>query len=242
MARKKLIRFADNLLRDNILEPGKTLYTSIKGKWQQYFGNANPLVVELGCGKGEYTSGLAQRFPDCNFIGIDVKGERIWVGSSIALEKKLSNVAFIRSEIQFLEQFFQPGEISQVWIPFPDPQAKDRREKHRLTNARFLGLYRRLMVPEGLVHFKTDNRPLFEYTLGILGVEGFPKVSDLPDIAPPYQQLKYTFDLYQSPLLSEHHGIITRFEERYLQRGRPIHYLRFRFCAENLIAAPEPSL
>ena len=228
MARKKLARFADNLFRDNIIEPGKPLFDSIKGNWHRtFFQNNHPLTLEIGCGKGEYTSGLAQLFPERNFVGVDVKGERIWVGSTIALEKNLKNVAFVRAEAQFLEEFFKEGEVAEIWIPFPDPKAKDRQEKHRLANAPFLQVYKKLLVPGGTVNFKTDNVPLFEYTLGILGVEGFENKAELPEKAPTVKDLQYTFDLYQSELLSFHKGIQTRFEERYLQRGRKICYLRF---------------
>jgi tRNA (guanine-N7-)-methyltransferase len=235
LARKKLTRFADNIYRDNILEPGKPLYETIKGHWHSdYFQNQNPLVLELGCGKGEYTSGLAQVFPDKNFVGIDVKGERIWVGSTIAIEQKLNNVAFVRTEIQFLENFFSESEIAELWIPFPDPKAKVRWEKHRMTNARYLHLYKKLLQPGGIVNFKTDNVPLFEYTLGVLGVEGFANTSELPEKAPEIEGLQFTFDLYNSDILHYHHGVQTRFEERYLQRGRKICYMRLKMKDDSL--------
>ena len=206
------------------------LYISIKGQWgSKYFNNANPIVVELGCGRGEYTFGLAEIFPYKNYVGMDVKGERMWMGSTIALEKDLKNVCFIRSEIQFLNNYFSDGEISEIWIPFSDPRPKTKEEKHRLSNAKYLQLYKKLLKPNGWVNFKTDNTSLFEYTLGMLGIEGYAKITDLEDISPLVKDAEFTFDLYKSDLTDLHYGIKTRFEEKFLNRGQVIHYLRFRF-------------
>ncbi len=135
MSRRKLAKFEENRLRDNVIEPGKPLYETIKGNWNEsYFKNNHPITLELACGRGEYSIGLARKFPEGNFIGVDLKGDRIWKGSGIAIEEGLENVAFLRTQIQWLEKYFAPEEASEIWITFPDPRPKDRDEKHRLTN------------------------------------------------------------------------------------------------------------
>jgi tRNA (guanine-N7-)-methyltransferase len=234
MGRKKAIRLTEIQQKDNVLVPEKRLLEKTDKPWNQnFFNNENPIVLELGCGKGEYTVGLASKFADKNFVGIDVKGERIWVGSTLADEKKLTNVAFIRTEVQLLENFFAPQQISEIWIPFPDPQPKDRNQKHRLTHIKYLNLYKKLLVPNGIVHLKTDSKALFEYTLAVLQVPGFENtvVEDL-EKAPKTKNLQFTFDLYQSDLLAFHHSIQTRFESKFLARKQAIHYLQFRFEAD----------
>ncbi len=215
--RKKLQRFADNSQRRNIIEPGKASYAHLKGKWRtDYFDNQHDLVVELGCGKGAYTLGLAQRFPNKNFVGVDIKGARLWVGSSYALAHELHQVAFLRTKIEQLEQCFAPGEISELYIPFPDPRPRDRDEKRRLTSPRLLALYQRLLQPGGLLHFKTDDALLFAYTLAVLRAQ-------------PVSGLVYTEDLYQSEWLAKHYGIQTDYEQKFLAKGATIKYLRFSF-------------
>jgi tRNA (guanine-N7-)-methyltransferase len=233
MGRKKAIRLTEIQQKDNVLVPEKRLLERTENSYNQdFFNNENPIVLELGCGKGEYTVGLASRFADKNFVGIDVKGERIWVGSTLADEKKLSNVAFIRTEIQWLENFFAPQQISEIWIPFPDPQPKDRNEKHRLTHVKYLNLYKKILIPNGIVHLKTDSQTLFEYTLAVLKVPGFENIAveDL-EKSPKTKDLQFTFDLYQSDLQAFHQGIQTRFESKFLARKQAIHYLQFRFEA-----------
>lgn len=216
--RKKLKRFAENTLRDNVLEPGKPLYEHIRGQWHaQYFRNTHTLAVELACGRGDYTIGLAQQFLHKNFVGVDVKGARLWAGSTQALMQGLHNVAFLRTRIEQLDSFFAPAEISTLYIPFPDPRPRDRDAKRRLTSPRFLALYRTLLQPGGLIHFKTDNDALFAYTLKVLQQEAI-------------QDLVYTQDLYQSDLLDAHHGIRTAYEQRFLAQGAKIKYLRFAFA------------
>ena len=215
--RKKLQRFADNAQRHNIIEPGKASYTHLKGKWRtNYFESLHDLVVELGCGKGAYTLGLAQRFPNKNFIGVDIKGARLWVGSSYALANELRQVAFLRAKIEQLDQCFARGEISELYITFPDPRPRQRDEKRRLTSPGFLALYRQLLQPNGLVHLKTDDAALFSYTRAVLCKQ-------------PVSDLIYTEDLYQSERLSDHYGIQTDYEQRFLARGAIIKYLRFSF-------------
>lgn|SRR3569623_829560 len=215
--RKKLQRFADNAQRSNIIEPGKANYTQLKGKWRtNYFDKQSDLVVELGCGKGAYTLGLAQRFPHKNFIGVDIKGARLWAGSSYAIAHELHQVAFLRTKIEQLDQCFAPKEISELYIPFPDPRPRDRDEKRRLTSPRFLAIYRQLLQPGGFVHLKTDSTALFDYTLTVLRAQAV-------------SHLVYTEDLYQSELLLTHHGIQTDYEQQFLANNSTIKYLRFAF-------------
>lgn len=217
MARGKLKRFAENMARHNVLEPGKPIYENIKGKWNNHFGNNNPITLELTCGRGEYTIGLARLFPDHNHIGIDIKGDRIWKGAGIALEEKLDNVAFLRTHLLELEYFFETEEVSEIWITFPDPRPKDRDEKRRVTHNRYFDIYKKVLVPEGWLRLKTDNTGLFEYTLEVLKER-----NDILD-------LEYTFDLYHSDLRPECHEIRTKYEEKFSSEGHDIKYLKFRF-------------
>lgn len=218
MGRQKLIRFETNAQRENVVEPGKALFTSIKGKWREYFKNENPLVLEVGCGRGEYTTGLAGIFPNKNFIGIDIKGSRIWKGSTVAVENNYLNVAFLRTKIQNIADFFSKGEVNEIWITFPDPRPKDKDERRRLTNPRFLNIYKRLLADGGIVHFKTDNLCLFEYTLELL------QNSDIK-----IKDLEFTKDLYKSELQADHYGIQTTYEKKFLPVVERINYLRFKF-------------
>lgn len=225
MSRKKLVRFQENDQRSNIIQDGKELYTQIKGNWDQlYFKNQKPIVVELGCGRGEYTTGLAAVFPEKNFIGVDIKGSRLWKGSSIAIEKELHNVAFLRTYIQNLDHFFAENEIAEIWITFPDPRPRGKDEKRRLTSPRFMLMYRTLLREKGMVHFKTDNFPLFEYTLQEV----------LPELK--VENLKYTEDLSQSPLNELHFGIQTKYEKLFSEKGFKINYMQFNFPSKQLPA------
>lgn len=215
--RNKLQRFAENAERSNIIQPGKELYEQIKGKWhEQYFLNSQPIVVELACGKGDYTIGLARRFPDRNFIGVDIKGSRIWYGSNTAEEEGLDNVAFLRTQILRIENFFAENELSELWITFPDPRPRDRDERRRLTHPRYLQMYQRMLKEGGMFHLKTDDRPFFDFTLEML--KEF-----------PVRNLQQTTDLYNSPILEEHFGIQTTYEKRWLEEGKKINYLRCEF-------------
>ncbi|MFN4147470.1 MAG: tRNA (guanosine(46)-N7)-methyltransferase TrmB [Runella sp.] len=217
MARKKLLRFASNSLATNVLERGKPFYENCKGKWNEsYFGNQNPIVLELGCGNGEYSVGLAQFFPEKNFIGVDVKGDRLAVGSERAFSLELLNVCFLRAPINFIENFFSEGEVSEIWLTFPDPFNLKRRIRRRLTHPLYLEKYRTILKKGGLFHLKTDNCPFFDYSLEQLEAVGFHIIS-------------HTYDLYQSPLLAEHYGIQTRFERIFSEKGFPIHYLKGHF-------------
>jgi len=216
--RSKLQRFADLRARENTLEIGKPLFEKIKGNWNKLqFKNTNPIAIELACGKGEYTVGLARVLKNTNFIGIDLKGERIWVGSSQAIEEGLDNVAFLRTHILELEKLFGKGEVSEIWLTFPDPRPKSRDEKRRLTHPRYLDIYKQILAPNGWFKFKTDNTKLFHYTLRVL--------AERNDII----ELESTMNLYSSSLNAEHYGIQTRFEKKFNEAGENIKYLKFRF-------------
>lgn len=218
MSRKKLVRFAQNEANPNVIQAGKPLFESIKGNWHEVqFQNSNPIVVELACGRGEFTVGLGREYPHQNFIGVDIKGSRIWKGSSTATAEGLNNVSFLRTQIQNLDQFFAEGEIAELWITFPDPFPRDGDEKRRLTSPKFLDMYKPLIQKQGLVHFKTDNTGLFDYTLEL--------VQSREDI----QVIAFTHDFYQSEMKDDHHGIKTRYEKIFSEKGEKIKYLKFRF-------------
>jgi tRNA (guanine-N7-)-methyltransferase len=216
--KRKQERFRIIEERTNVIEPSKPLYQTIKGKWrQEHFRNENPVTVELACGRGEYSVGLGKIFPDRNYVGVDIKGERIWKGSTLAIEQNLTNVAFLRTQILFIENFFGEGEINEIWMTFPDPRPRKRDIKRRLTSPRFLEMYKKLLSPDGIVRLKTDNTILFEYTLEELSGR-----TDITD-------LTFTRDLYESELRPECFDIRTRYEEEFTAKGERIKYLRFRF-------------
>lgn len=217
--KRKLERFRIIETRENVIEPSKPIYYEVKGRWNELvFRNDNPITVELACGRGEYTVGLAARFPDKNFIGVDIKGERIWKGSTLALEQGLRNAAFLRAQIQLLESFFEKGEIADIWLVFPDPRPRKRDVKRRLTNPNFLNMYRRLLRPGGYIRLKTDNTGLYEYTLET--------ISTMPGI----EDLAYTDDLYNSPLQPECYDIRTNYEEKFTLQGERIKYVRWQMA------------
>lgn len=216
--KRKLERFKEIEERSNVIEPSKEVYHYVKGKWNQdFFQNENPITIELACGRGEYTVGLAKLFPNNNYIGVDIKGERIWKGSSQAKEGNLNNVAFLRTMILLIENFFEEGEVNEIWITFPDPRPRLRDIKRRLTSPRFLSIYKRLLKPGGYVRLKTDNTGLYEYSL-----EELQNRKDITD-------LKFTDDVYNSDLRPECFDIKTRYELAFASKGEKIKYLRFRF-------------
>ncbi|MGK7393663.1 MAG: tRNA (guanosine(46)-N7)-methyltransferase TrmB [Candidatus Cyclobacteriaceae bacterium M3_2C_046] len=218
MSRNKTSKFKDNAVRQNVIEPGKPEYEQIKGHWRtKQFHNDHPIVLELACGYGEYTVEMARLFPERNYIGVDIKGARIWRGSSIAIEENLSQVAFLRTRIQLLDQFFSRDEVDDIWIVFPDPRPRDRDERRRLTHPRFLQMYQEILKKDGWVRLKTDNDQFFEYTLEVIN-----QLSSTCD-------LEYTFDLYHSPLYEEHFGIRTKYEKMFSLEGHQIKYLKFKF-------------
>ena len=178
-----------------------------------YFANNNPIVLELACGKGEYTVGLAGAYPDVNFIGVDIKGDRIARGSVIAQTNGLTNVAFLRTDITYLRDFFADGEVDEIWITFPDPQPRPKQEKHRLTHPRFLTMYHEILSPSGTLHLKTDSPNLFAYSVDSVKQFGF-------------QDLLMTTDLYESSLNEIHLGIKTKYEQLFYNQGFTINYLQ----------------
>lgn len=220
MARKKLRRFEQNQNMHNIIEEPKEIFTKIKGSWNTFFGNDNPIILELACGSGEYTLGLAEKFGNKNFVGVDLKGDRIWNGGNYAQKNGLDNVAFLRGQILHLEQFFTENEVSEIWIIFPDPRPRDRDIRRRLTSPRFLKAYQNICKKGALVRLKTDNTLFFEYTLELLQSDEHKNT---------IKNLHSTKDLYQSEMLDEHHGITTRYEKIWTGKGETIKYLRFEF-------------
>ncbi len=215
MGKDKLKRFAEISAFENVLqlEEGHVR----KGQWHpQQFENKHPLVLELACGKGEYTVEMARLFPEKNFIGIDYKGNRIWRGAKTALEEAVTNVAFLRIQIENIEAYFEPEEVSEIWITFPDPQPQLSREKKRLTSSRFLVNYRSILQPGGFVHLKTDDDNLYAYTLD--------KIEE--------HHLKLhiaTDNLYESEYADEILSIKTYYEKKYLKNNKNINYLKFSF-------------
>jgi len=226
----KLLRFNENERFTNVIQPKfdevfNTNYP-MKGKWHsEYFGNQNPIVLELGCGKGEYSIGLAQNFSYRNFIGIDIKGARLWKGAKYALTNNMRNVLFIRTRIDVINSLFAPDEISEIWITFPDPQLK--KPLKRLTSSRFLNRYRKLLITNGIVHLKTDSSELYEYTLQ-LAVDNNLVIR------------ANTSDLYNSELADNILSIRTFYESQFISAGKSIKYLSFQLPAHNEIIEPKP--
>tara|TARA_R110001583_G_scaffold138601_1_gene290266 strand:+ start:81274 stop:81942 length:669 start_codon:yes stop_codon:yes gene_type:complete len=218
-SKNKLKRFQENETFPNVIQPTREEIVSgfsLRGKWNTHFKNDNPIVLELGCGKGEYTVGLAKKFPNKNFIGIDIKGARFWKGAKIAIEENLPNVTFIRTQIELVDHIFGEQEVSEIWITFPDPQIKYKRTKHRMTNQEFLKRYRKVLKPDGTVNLKTDSEFMHGYTLGLLHGLGL-------------EVLYANHDVYKnegSP--KEVLEIQTFYENQYLEKGKPITFIRFK--------------
>ncbi len=218
MGKNKLKKFADMERMECVFQFPFAVVTSqggcpMRGKWnEQYFKNNNPIVLELGCGKGEYAVGLARRFPDKNYIGVDIKGPRMWTGAKQATELGLGNVAFLRTSIELIDRMFAPDEVAEIWITFPDPQMK--KVNKRLTSTRFLDNYRHILRDGGTVHLKTDSPFLYTYTHALVEENHLPVETD-------------TDDLYASGLADDILDIKTHYEMQWLQRGLTIKYIRF---------------
>ena len=218
-SKNKLKRFRENETFANVLQPTRKEVLasfSLKGNWSSFFKNNNPIILELGCGKGEYTVALAKQNPDFNYIGIDIKGARFWRGAKTALEEGLTNVAFLRTQIELIDHCFAENEIDEIWITFPDPQIKFTRMKHRLTNPYFLRKYQLLLVEKGFVHLKTDSEFLHGYTLGLLQEGG-------------HDILYAHHDIYRN-LHSPKEVILTQtfYEKQFLEKDKAITYVKFR--------------
>ena len=219
MGKDKLRRFAENLTFECMIQPDfEEIFHRdhpLKGHWREkFFGNDHPIVLELGCGKGEYTIALAQRDPGRNYIGVDIKGARMWRGAKTATERQMRNVAFVRTRIEFIGSFFGEDEIDEIWITFPDPQLKTRRAKKRLTSPLFLESYARMLKPEGAINLKTDSQHLYEYTDAVVRRFGLPcEISNR--------------DIYGSGFADEVLSVKTAYEQMFLERGLPITCTRF---------------
>lgn len=215
MGKDKLRKFAEVATFKNVvqLDEGKPF----KGKWaKEFFKNDKPIILELACGKGEYTVNLAKLFPDKNFIGVDYKGNRIWRGAKTALEEGIENVGFLRIQIETILEYFAENEIDEIWITFPDPQPQESREKKRLTNPKFLERYKYILKADGVMHLKTDNDGFYAYTLEQIALLNLPKE-------------KETTDLYHSNLVDEVLAIKTYYERKYLADNKNINYVKWSF-------------
>ena len=220
-SKNKLKRFKENETFPNVFQPTREELVDdtfgLKGQWRdKVFKNDNPLVLELGCGKGEYTVGLAERYPNKNFVGVDIKGARFWRGAKTAIEHEISNAAFIRTQIELIEHVFEQNEVDEIWITFPDPQIKYKRTKHRLTNLQFLERYKKVLKADGLVHLKTDSEFMHGYTLGLLHGLGCEVLYANHNV----------YKLEGSP--KEVTEIQTFYENQYLEKDKAITYIRFK--------------
>jgi len=228
VSKNKLAKFNEMERFDNVVQaPYKMLQQTdfhLKGNWaKQFFGNENPIILELGCGKGEYTVQLAEKFPEINFIGVDIKGARMYIGARQALEKSLKNAAFLRTNIEAIDRFFATGEVAEIWLTFPDPQMK--KTTRRLTSTLFFERYRRFLATEGIVHLKTDSNFQFTYTSAVVHFNNF-------------EILAETNNLYESDMLNETLQIKTFYEKQWLSRGIAIKYIAFKLN-KNEFAEPD---
>jgi tRNA (guanine-N7-)-methyltransferase len=214
LSRRKTAKYNLALELDNVIQEPKILFGVLQGRWKSdLFENENRLVLELGCGRGEYTNGLGKLFPEMNFVGIDIKGDRLAQGGRAARELELSNTAFLRIHMQEIEAHFAENEVDEIWITFPDPRLRDRDEKRRLTFHTFLNRYKRILKPGGTLHLKTDSLPFFEFSEESLAANG-------------WETIVKTNDLYNSEWNEDHYGIKTRFEQMFHEKGFSINYLR----------------
>jgi tRNA (guanine-N7-)-methyltransferase len=231
VGKNKLQRFAENASYKHVVQPdiieAREHDNSIKGHWrEQMFENTNPLVVELGCGKGEYTVELARHNPDKNFVGVDIKGARIWRGARSVAEEGIKNAAFLRTRIEFISRYFGTNEIDEIWITFPDPQIKARRSKNRLTHPVFLSRYQQFLKPNSVVHLKTDSLFLHRYTKLVLEHNKIPI-------------LECSEDIYSNPDIDPKLTIKTTYEKLFMAKGFSITYLKFTLDPTIKLIEPE---
>lgn len=229
MGKKKLFRFAEMETFDHVIQASfDEVFQKdykLKGNWNtDFFKNTNPIVLELGCGKGEYTVGLAKLNPNINYVGIDIKGARMWRGARTAKDDNMNNVAFVRTRIDLINSFFAPEEISEIWITFPDPQPK--KSHKRLTSSRFLGYYQKFVKNDGIINLKTDSAELYAYTKKVVELNQLEVLAD-------------TDDLYRSTIVDEILSIRTFYEQQFLGKGKPITYLRFKLKNNIYLEEPE---
>ena len=221
-SKNKLKRFKENLTFKNVIQPSREILVDnnfeYKGKWNNlFFKNNKPIIIELGCGKGEYSIELAKLNPEKNFIGIDIKGARFWRGAKTAIDEGLNNIAFVRSQIELIDKIFSKGEVSEIWITFPDPQIKFKREKHRLINLKFINLYKNILVPNGIINLKTDSEFLHGYMLGLI------------------KSTKFLELIYSNHNIYNNSGapddvlsIQTFYELKFLKQKKPITFINFK--------------
>lgn len=233
MGKGKLAKFAEMKEMKNVFEYPHSVIEHVpfdmQGRWREdYFHNDNPIVLELGCGKGEYTVGLGRVYPDINFIGVDIKGARMWTGAKQALQLGLPNVAFLRTNIEIIDRFFSAGEVGQIWLTFSDPQMKNARK--RLTSTYFMERYRRFLVDGGLVHLKTDSNFLFTYTMCMVEKNHLPTDICTTDLYHDTPQ-----KLVGDPILD----IQTYYERMWIERGLNIKYIRFRLPHDGVLEEPD---
>ena len=236
MSKGKLAKFADMEKYENVFQYPFSVVEHVpfdmQGRWREdYFHNDHPIVLELGCGKGEYAVGLARMFPDINFIGVDIKGARMWTGATQALNEGLGNVAFLRTNIEIIERFFSPGEVQEIWLTFSDPQMKNPRK--RLSSTFFMERYRKFLVDGGIVHLKTDSNFLFTYTRLMVEKNGLPMLLCTDDLY-HFEQV----DEATRQILSIH----TYYENMWIERGLNIKYMKFRLPHEGLLEESEVEL
>lgn len=227
MGKKKLQRFEEMKAFERVFQPSFNEIFSrdhdLKGRWKQLvFKNNNPLILELGCGKGEYTTGLAKMFPLKNFIGVDIKGARIWKGAKAINEENITNAAFLRTKIEFVFRFFEKDEIDEIWLTFPDPQPKKRKRKKRLCSTEFLKVYQKFLKNNGVIHLKTDSPELYQYATSVINKNNL-------------EILLNTEDLYASDIHNEITAIRTYYETIFLNEGKSIFYLQFRLPADKTL-------
>lgn len=222
MQGKKLLRFAELKTFKNVFEFPENMADS----WMDYFGNQNPLILELACGKGEYSVNMAKAFPDKNFIGVDIKGNRMYVGAKKALQEHIENVAFLRTRIEQIDHYFVPQSVSEIWITFPDPFLRDGKAKNRLTHHKFLALYQKILVPGGIIHLKTDSAELYDFTQEMVTHHSCDVVQNIPNV--------YANGTPEFPLT-----IQTYYEGMHLLDRRTIRYISFKLPQTNIIVPPK---